>query len=145
MAALKARPERAYTAESYSAVGGVGVGTFVSYGSSLETLLLESIDESLTDLLGRRAREAVYDYLERNRQLARDEIPRRLEDFGKLLNETFGKGHKTIAKVIAKKLYSKLGWTFVEVPDYELTDYLDAVKARLVRELARMGSRSIKQ
>ena len=64
--------------------------------------LLESIDEALTDLLGSRIREAVYDYLERSCSLARSDIPTRLDDFFRLLNETFGKGGSTIGKVIGK-------------------------------------------
>jgi hypothetical protein len=103
---------------------------------SIERLLLESMDEALADLLGRRTREAVYDYLERNRLIARSEIPKRLDDLFKLLNETFGKGATTIGKVIAKRLYAKLGWEFVELPAYALTDYVEAAKVRLERELA---------
>jgi hypothetical protein len=102
---------------------------------AFDALLLESIDESLTDLLGRRAREAVYDHLERNCFLARGEIPKRLDDFFELLNNTFGKGSKTIAKVIARKLHSKLGWEFVEIPSYELCDYVHMARTRLEREL----------
>jgi hypothetical protein len=143
MASFKTQSERVYVAESYSGTSEHAVGSLVTYGSSLETLLLESIDEALTDLLGRRAREAVYDYLERNCLLARNEIPQRLDDFARLLEDTFGKGHKTIGKVIAKKLYGKLGWTFVEIPNYELIDYLSTVKSRLGRELARIAGRTI--
>jgi hypothetical protein len=96
--------------------------------------LLESIDEALTDLLGSRTREAVYDYLERNCSLARNEIPTRLDDFFRLLNETFGKGGSTIGKVIAKKLYARLGWEFVEIQSYGLIDYIDTVRGRLEKE-----------
>lgn len=96
--------------------------------------LLESIDEALTDLLGSRTREAVYDYLERNCSLARNEIPTRLDDFFKLLNETFGKGGSTIGKVIAKKLYAKLGWEFVEIQSYGLMDYVETARGRLEKE-----------
>jgi hypothetical protein len=35
---------------------------------TLGTLIVESIDETLSDLLGARAREAIYDYLERDRK-----------------------------------------------------------------------------
>jgi hypothetical protein len=96
--------------------------------------LSESIDEALTDLLGSRTREAVYDYLERNCSLARNEIPNRLDAFFKLLNETFGKGGSTIGKVIVKKLYAKLGWEFVEIQSYGLMDYVETVRGRLEKE-----------
>jgi hypothetical protein len=96
-------------------------------------LILESIDETLGDLLGRRAREAVYDHLERNCFIARSEIPRCLDDFFSVLETTFGKGSKTIGKVIAKRIYAKLGWEFTEVPNLEFKDYLGMIKGRLER------------
>jgi hypothetical protein len=101
----------------------------------VDALLAESMDEALTDLLGRRAREAIYDHLERNYFAARNEIPDRLPDFLIVLDETFGRGSKTIGRVIAKKLYTKLGWEFVDIPSYELEDYLKAARERLGRQL----------
>jgi len=98
-----------------------------------ESLILESIDETLGDLLGKRAREAVYDHLERNCFIARSEIPRCLDDFFSVLETTFGKGSKTIGKVIAKRIYAKLGWEFTEVPNLEFKDYLGMIKGRLER------------
>jgi len=108
-----------------------------AHTDAFSALLLESIDEALTDLLGRRAREAVYDYLERNCLVARNELPTRLEAFLTLLDDTFGKGSKTIGRVVARRLYSKLEWEFIEVPGYELVDYVEAVKARIGRELVK--------
>jgi len=110
---------------------GLGAEGRRSKTDQIDALLLESMDEALTDLLGRRTREAVYDYLERNCLVARNEIPERLDDFSKLLIETFGKGGRTIGKVIAKRLYTKLGWEFVDVHSYELVDYVMAARRRL--------------
>ena len=112
---------------------GRGKGTERRHSQTepIDALLLESMDEALTDLLGRRTREAVYDYLERNCLVARNEIPSQLDDFFKLLSETFGKGGSTIGKVIAKRLYAKLGWEFVDINSYELVDYVTAARRRL--------------
>src|SRR5208283_3555744 len=110
---------------------GLEVDRKRSQTDSIDALLLESMDEALTDLLGRRTLEAVYDYMERNCFVARNEIPSRLDDFFKLLNETFGKGGSTIGKVIAKRLYAKLGWEFVNIHSYELIDYVTTAKRRL--------------
>jgi hypothetical protein len=109
---------------------------------SVGILLVECMDEALADLLGRRAREAIYDHLERNCLIARNEIPNRLGDFFRLLDETFGKGSKTIGKVIAKRLYAKLGWEFIEVSSYELKDYVTMVRDRLQRELPDQAKRT---
>jgi len=106
-----------------------------AYGSSLECLLLESIDDALTDLLGTRAREAVYDYLERTRLLSRKEIPGRLDVLLAVLKDNFGRGARTISRVIVRKLYAKLDWDFEDLPNYELTDYIAHVRRRLAKEL----------
>jgi hypothetical protein len=101
----------------------------------VDALLVESTEEALTDLLGTRARDAIYDHLERNYLIARNEIPDHLPDLFKVLHETFGKGSSTIGKVVAKRLYGKLGWEFVDIASYELEDYQRAAKERLGRQL----------
>jgi hypothetical protein len=67
--------------------------------------------------------------------IARNEIPDRLCDFLRLLDETFGKGSRTIGKVIARKLYAKLGWEFVEISSYGLEDYLEVARVRVGKGL----------
>jgi hypothetical protein len=109
---------------------------------TIDHLLVESTDEALTGLLGARACEAVFEHLERNCLLSREEIPNRLADFFGLMNETFGKGGKTIARVIAKRLYTKLGWEFVETPTYEFEDYVRVARDRLDRESAAHSNRA---
>jgi len=89
-----------------------------------DVLLVESIEQTLGDLLGRRAREAIYDYLERQCYMSRDEIPARLGEFCSILQSNFGKGGHTIQKTIAKRFYSKLEKPFVDIPGYTLTDYV---------------------
>ncbi len=113
----------------------------LTYATNLDALLLECIDEVLADLLGRRAREAVYDHLERNLFLSRNEIPQRLDDFLSVLDETFGKGGKTIGKYIAKKLYAKLDWEFADISSYGLVDFVEIVKARVEREVRKASTR----
>jgi len=110
---------------------------FSSYVRSnrLDDLLRDSIDEVLADLLGRRAREAVYDYLERNCSFHRENISAHMPKFCELLEETFGKASKTIGRTIAKSLFEKLGWEFQDNPNLELFDYLDAANARIMKEL----------
>jgi hypothetical protein len=102
---------------------------------SVDELLLQCVDEVLFELLGGRAREAVYDHLERDQSLARTDIPKHLNKFLELLDETFGKGGKTICKSIIRRMYDKLDWKFYEIRDYEFVDYLDAIRARIARVL----------
>lgn len=79
-----------------------------SEGKNTDNLFLESIDEVLADLLGRRVRDAFYDHIERNYYLARDGIPGHLDDFLMILERTFGNSGKTVERSIAKRLCAKL-------------------------------------
>jgi len=104
--------------------------------SSLDELFLESVTETLRDLLGTRARDALFEYLERNCSLPRDQIPRRSSDFFASLEEISGKGGKTIGRAVVRRLFEKLHWDFHEIPGFEPEDYLDSMKSRLKRQLA---------
>ena len=99
-------------------------------------LLAGSIDESMTDLLGTRVREAVYDFMERKYSVARNEISQHLDELFKLFENNFGvASKKVIGRAFAKKVYSKLEWEFIPIPNFEFADYIDSIKARIAREL----------
>ncbi len=103
---------------------------------ALVKLLSDSIGEVLTDLVGTRAREAVYDYMERNHSIARSEIPHHLDELFRLFERNFGvASKKVIGMVIAKKVYSKLDWEFHPIPNFEFTDYLERIKTKLTKEV----------
>jgi hypothetical protein len=106
-----------------------------STAESLDGLLLESLDEVLADLLGRRSREAIYDHLERDQSLARTDIPQHMTLFLQLLEETFGKGARTIWKAVVKRIYQKLEWKFYDNPGYEFIDYMEEIRARVTKAL----------
>lgn len=110
---------------------------------TLDSLLGESIEQVLEDLLGRKAKEAIYDHLERNYSLARDDIPKNIEKFFRLTEETFGKGSKTIARCIVKRLSENLGWKFEDIHGFEFSDYLEAARARIARELVEKAKASM--
>jgi len=110
---------------------------------TVDSLVGESIDQALDDLLGRRAKEAIYDYLERNYSLARDDISKNMEKFFRLTEETFGRGSRTIARCIVKRLWEKLGWKFEDIIGFEFSDYLEAAKARIARELVQKAKASM--
>lgn len=97
-------------------------------------LLSDSISEALTDLLGTRTREAVFDYMERNYSIARNEIPEHLDQFFTLFERNLGAKTKTvIGRTIARKAYSKLDWEFEPIPNFEFADYLETMKTRLAK------------
>ncbi len=104
--------------------------------NAFRKLLSDSIGEALTDLVGTRAREAVYDYMERNHSIARSEIPDHIDELFTLFERNFGvASKKVIGRVIAKKVYSKLDWEFHPIPNFQFTDYLERIKTELAKEV----------
>lgn len=72
-------------------------------------LVLAVLDEVLADLLGRRVREAIYDYMAREHHIAKEELPNHMDELNTLLESTFGKGAQTIEKKVARRLAEKIG------------------------------------
>ncbi len=108
--------------------------------TNLQELSLESIYEALSGFLGRCAKEAEFDYIERNcsyperkfQVTSRIQEDSRTDLWEALPNDWQRHSEETI---------SKPGWIFTDVSSYELADYLEAITARLARELAKMSDR----
>jgi hypothetical protein len=101
----------------------------------LAVLLIESIDDTLSDILGTHVREALYDHLERQHRIGRTEIPDRLGEFLGILHEAIGVGSEAVGRAIAKTMYKKLGWEFIDVRGYRLSDHWEIVKAKAIRDI----------
>jgi hypothetical protein len=93
-------------------------------------LLSDSIEEVLGNLLGERAKRAIYTCLERQ-GLPQHQIPEHLSRFDAFLEDAFGRGGRVIETQIAKQLHIQLGLELIVVPHYGLTDYVDMASRRL--------------
>lgn len=98
--------------------------------TNFDYLLLESIDEALADLLGRKSRDQIYDHLATQYRYGREEIPMKIFEFCEFLENLFSSGSKTVGRTIVRRLCDRLGYEFVNVPGFEFFDYLDALRAR---------------
>jgi len=97
--------------------------TLVARGR-FDELVSECVDEALTDLLGGKAKQTVFTRLEKQYSIAKEQIPRRLDDFSPALERMFGKSGQTIGKIFARTLYSRLGLEYVDKSEYEFRDYV---------------------
>jgi len=98
--------------------------------TNFDYLLVESIDEALADLLGRRSRDQIYDHLATQYRYGREEIPIKIFEFCEFLEQIFSSGSKTVGRTIIRRLCERLGYEFVNVSGFEFFDYLDALRAR---------------
>jgi hypothetical protein len=96
-----------------------------------DRLLVESLDESFGAVLGEIPKKTVYDILEKNHAITKNRIPEKLDEFSVALETVFGAApSKVLERIVVKELYSKLGLTYIERPDWRLYDYVTEAKSR---------------
>ncbi len=99
--------------------------------NDFDRILVESVDESLSGLLGQRATLALFNHWERFYAIQRDQIPDKLDEFSMALDRTFGlAANKAVVKKVVERLYSKFGLEFEERANYELRDYVADAKRK---------------
>jgi len=96
--------------------------------------LLDCIDNVLTDVLGMKVREAIYDRLARRSYLSKEEIPSHLHELSQLLENMFGRGATTLEKRIAKEFYHTLGLEFAGLHGHGLEEQLTLAKIIMNRD-----------
>ena len=99
--------------------------------SKLCDALLESIDETISVLLSPEVNDALYLHLWRVHMVSRNDTPYRLEILCSTLEKVLGRGSKIVCKLIARRLYAKLGLTFFDNPTLTLIDYVEEAKIKL--------------
>lgn len=111
--------------------------TMVSEGlqmpSNLQKILLEAVEEGLSSL-GDSPKQATFFHLETSFNVRKDNIPANLTEFAKALEKIFGPGAYYLEKLIAKRLYKKLGLEFEETENWNFLEYVNNVKKRLSLE-----------
>jgi len=91
---------------------------------SMESLLVEVVDDTLKEILGKNAAEIIYDYLKNEFSLGLEEIPRKPEAFSTGLNKFIGSGSLALEKAIVKNIYSKLRLEREEKEGFTFSDHV---------------------
>ena len=100
-------------------------------GREFNDVLVESIDETITDLLSQAVVDALYAHLQTIYSISRDEVPYRLDTLFTALEKIFGTSAQTITKAVAREFYLKLGLEFTGNPSRTLLEYVDEAKMKL--------------
>ena len=97
--------------ESLNAMGEVRLNKaliIIENRKTFEELLIEAIDEHLLCLC-ESCRKAIYSHLNQQYGIKREEIPYKINEFAKALEEIFGSGAALVEIGIMKTLYKKSG------------------------------------
>jgi hypothetical protein len=82
-----------------------------------DAFLVEAIDEALTSL-GIPVKNTIYFQLENNFNIPKDEIPKHIDEFTKIIHKMFGLGAKRLEIKFLKNLHSKIKIN-IELTEYE--------------------------
>lgn len=104
----------------------------IEYNDDFGAALIESVDEAIKMLFSEEVLEALFLNLKERRSITREEIPNELPTLCIVLEKYFGPSSRTIGRMIARRLYAKLNLEFVAVPHFQLPDYVDTAKKRLL-------------
>jgi hypothetical protein len=102
---------------------------------AFDRVLLKAIDEALLSL-GESPKTAIYYHLESVFNIRKQEIPRRIGDFSKALEQLFGLGARHLEILFMKSLYAKLTgvreWASVEwvVPEMTFREYVHLMRQK---------------
>jgi hypothetical protein len=91
-------------------------------------LLLKVINEEMEQIFGEVATLIIYNHLEKNYSLKREEIPEKLEIFIRGFEEFLSSGAQVVEKIILKKVYSSFGFRRKIKEGYSFIDCLTELK-----------------
>ena len=101
--------------------------------NNFSKILLDAVEESLSSL-GDSPKQAIFYHLEASFKIKREHIPANLTDFEKALEGIFGPGASYLEKLIAHRLYEKLGLNLENGNSDNFLKCVDNVKKRLPLE-----------
>jgi len=94
------------------------------------TILVRSLEEVISDVLGKRVLPPFLSYLATRYHITLDEIPYQFETVLDTMEELFGVGGRTIGKLVVRRFYAKMGLELTE-SSRPLIDYVERAKIML--------------
>jgi len=101
--------------------------------NNFSKILLAAVEESLSSL-GDSPKQAILFHLEASFKIKKENIPTNLTEFSKALEGIFGPGASYLEKLIAKRLYEKLGLEFENEGNWDFLECVTKVQKRIMRK-----------
>jgi hypothetical protein len=100
---------------------------------TLDDLLPKMVDETINHVFMEAGTAVIYDYLENDFHLKREEIAEKPEVFSAGLEKLMISAAQIIEKTVLKNLYRRVGLEFAEKKGYEFSDYVGELRKGLER------------
>ena len=94
-----------------------------------DAILLEAVAEGLSSM-GESSKKAVYFHIEKSFNIRREEIPSRVDDFARAIENIFGLGAHFLEILIMKRLHERIrgGFRWSESSDFTFSEYIIVAK-----------------
>lgn len=125
---------RTFTRRNSVVAEVIGVTKRLYTMEKLDDLLLKVVDETLRQVFREAGTKVIYDFLENNHHLKREEIAEKTEVFSAGLEGLLVSAAPVIENLILKNLYRKFGLEFVEKEGYGFSDYVKELRKGAVVE-----------
>ena len=103
----------------------------MKHKDKLNKLLLNAVDDELKQIFGEAATSIIYNHLEINYSLKREEIPEKLEVFIRGLEEFLSSGAHVVEKMVLKKVYLSFGFQYRIKEGYNFIDHVNELKEKI--------------
>jgi hypothetical protein len=90
--------------------------------------LVESVEETIAEVLGRRVAEAFSYHFHASIGLSKEDVPSHLQELSSELMGSFGVGGAVLGRAIVRKLSAKLGLSSVQKPDGSFVERIEELK-----------------
>jgi hypothetical protein len=97
-------------------------------------LLLESIDEAVTEVLGAKVTSILWRHWEDNIGVTREDLPNHLPKLFESIQTTFGRGGETVGERVIKRLYTKANVPLEYSQNRPLEEYVKKLKQILAED-----------
>jgi hypothetical protein len=95
---------------------------------TIDNSLLETINEVLESIFGKKSRIIIVETMEKKYFLKRSRIGEKLHVFEDVLRQMFQSGSLIIEDLILEKLYAKLNLEFTSQEGYQFSDYIQELR-----------------
>jgi len=96
--------------------------------STIDDSLLETINEVLEGIFGRKGSIIIFETMEKKYVLKRNQIGERLKVLEDVLRQMFKSGSLIIEDLILENLYAKFNVEFKSQKGYQFSDYIQALR-----------------
>lgn len=98
---------------------------------SLNDVCADSIYEIMREVLGKAVADAYAQFIPNSLHIPREEMFARLQVIFSSLRDLFGQGGEVLGRRIVRRLYSKTGVIYIEVPGRPISEYLETLRTKL--------------